>query len=340
MIQYEDFEEHQFIYFFIQLFNRYLDEDYDNNPKEDMNWSTNSVGSFFFEILKNFKKSCRGTGSKGDILKRIHKLFTLPNQNISLPHISFLYTANDFRVYKDNEEKVEEYFEDNLFYFYLKECVNDFESNAFHDDDVFLEEKKEFNFFESSPCFNLTRYPTCQPYCNWHRNHFNDDFSKDEFITLMKYAIPGRKLSLDEVTPSELKIFEQLFGKDPTENLKYSLAPFSLVLFCYIKEQGFSGDELGMFAKACNDFFPTPSDKGICLTKNMDIKEVMHVSSDYEPLFEQNKQNPNPNVMDKTTISKSTLVFFTGYGKNWMDFSDLRSQEPLMVCSQLFLFNS
>ena len=34
------------------------------------------------------------------------------------------------------------------------------------------------------------------------------------------------------------------------------------------------GDDLGMIAKACNEFFPTPTDQGICLTTNMDTKEI------------------------------------------------------------------
>ena len=46
------------------------------------------------------------------------------------------------------------------------------------------------------------------------------------------------------------------------------------------------GDDLGMPANFCNEFFPTPSDQGICLTKNMDIKEVMYSKTAYDTLFE------------------------------------------------------
>ena len=78
-IPYEEFEEWKYIDLFIKFFNRYLD---DTISVEGLEWSTNSVGSFFFKILKGFKKSCKVVISKRSMLKRIHKLFTLPNQNI------------------------------------------------------------------------------------------------------------------------------------------------------------------------------------------------------------------------------------------------------------------
>merc|ERR1712016_117503 len=47
-----------------------------------------------------------------------------------------------------------------------------------------------------------------------------------------------------------------------------------------------------MFAKACNEFFPTPTDQGICLTKNMDIKDVIKTNKEFENLFDADLQQP------------------------------------------------
>ena len=58
---------------------------------------------------------------------------------------------------------------------------------------------------------------------------------------------------------------KQLFAKHAHDKLTNEMAPNPLMLFCYRKDKkDFIGDDLGMFAKACNEFFPTPSDKGIC----------------------------------------------------------------------------
>ena len=61
------------------------------------------------------------------------------------------------------------------------------------------EEKR--NFFESLksqknitlPCMNLEHYPDCIEYCNWHQTVFKD-MKKEELLTIMKYALPQRKI--------------------------------------------------------------------------------------------------------------------------------------------------
>ena len=51
-----------------------------------------------------------------------------------------------------------------------------------------------------------------------------------------------------------------------------------MLVFCHEIETGFIGDKLkgmqwfGIPAKFCNDFFPTPTDLGLCMTRNLDIK--------------------------------------------------------------------
>ena len=70
-------------------------------------------------------------------------------------------------------------------------------------------------------------------------------------------------------------------------------------------------DDIGMYANVCKAFFPTPTDQGICLTKNMNIRDVIHIDGEYEPLFEPNLQRSGEFVVG-TEESENILAFFTG----------------------------
>ena len=43
---------------------------------------------------------------------------------------------------------------------------------------------------------NLDQYPDCIDYCNWHQNAFKY-LKKEEFLTVMKHALPQRKIVSD-----------------------------------------------------------------------------------------------------------------------------------------------
>ena len=89
----------------------------------------------------------------------------------------------------------------------------------------------------------------------------------------------------------EKDISERLFGKDGIMNLKNLTPPLPFILLCYKADEGFVGDDLGMFAKACHEFFPTPTYQGICLTRNTNIKEVLKTTEEFDPLFDSHLQN-------------------------------------------------
>ena len=61
----------------------------------------------------------------------------------------------------------------------------------------------------------------------------------------------------------EKDLAAKIFGKNRIRGLKHKIAPLPLPFLCYKEKEGFVGDDLGIFAKACNDFFPTPTDQGI-----------------------------------------------------------------------------
>ena len=58
--------------------------------------------------------------------------------------------------------------------------------------------------FKILPCLDLISYPQCSEYCNWHKNFFAK-WSMKDFITLMSFAQPQRKLT-KLVTTSQKKL--------------------------------------------------------------------------------------------------------------------------------------
>ena len=153
----------------------------------------------------------------------------------------------------------------------------------------------------------------------------------------MKYAMPQRKFSLDQDLDEEKDLAKKLFHQYATKQSKHTLAPFPLILFCYRKGQGFVGDDLGMSAKFCDEFFPTPTDHGICLTKNMDIKEVIRPKPNYDVLFEPTLQKSNHYVEGKTGTlgSQNIFAFFTGSkitgGRDSVESSEISGRKLLSI---------
>ena len=316
-------EDWKYIVIFLRIIKKYKGSLGWLEQPVDMDWSTKSVGSFFMKNMRNFKENCANENKEQpppwEQLKALHQLFSLPHQNLSLMQMASIYTANDFRVL------IKDRFEHN-FSILLGKCLKNVESAKFDQDheEFFIDEKiNSLIYLEPSPCLNISKFPKCIDYCIWH-NSFFKTWPKDEFITLMKYALPQRKVSLNQNFSLEQNIATKLFGNKATKNLKYSMAPSPLILFCYTKDEGFTGDDLGIFANACNEFFPTPCDQGICLTKGMDIKRVMQKIEGYGSLFEEELQKMNENLVDGTSGSKSTLVFLTGVGRNvWGGYDGL-----------------
>ena len=69
-----------------------------------------------------------------------------------------------------------------------------------------------------SPCMEPKKYPECIDYCNWHKNYFKA-WPKEDFMTIMKFGMPQRKLFLETILPNEKKMAEKLFGSENTKNL-------------------------------------------------------------------------------------------------------------------------
>ena len=156
---------------------------------KNADWSTEAVGSFFIKPLKNIAPDCRSI-----MMSLLNDLFTIPNHNISLPDIAMVYTAKDFRVL-DTEGHFEDSQQLNSS---LKACFEDVKANSFMDKStgqmyINKELENSAKYMEPSPCLNETKFPKCHHYCTWHKSFFKD-FPKIDFLTIMKYGLPQRKI--------------------------------------------------------------------------------------------------------------------------------------------------
>ena len=128
-----------------------------------------------------------------------------------------MYSVNDFRALAIDEDYDVEFSE------LMKSCIQEVKSNTFgnHTTELFFKEKvNPWNYVEPSPCLDTTTsYKSCNNYCKWHNTYFKE-LNKDEFITLMKFSMPQRKLSLSS-TQAEQELAKRIFGKGFTGNLRY-----------------------------------------------------------------------------------------------------------------------
>ena len=114
----------------------------------------------------------------------------------------------------------------------------------------------------------MEKFPECQSYCAWHQDLFQK-WSRDEFLIVMKYALPQTRVVLKSVSDQEKILAQKLFQEMSTGQLQHKVAPSPMPIFCFDKKIGFKGDDLGMEAKVCNDFHYAPNDLGIGLSTNL-----------------------------------------------------------------------
>ena len=85
------------------------------------------------------------------------------------------------------------------------------------------------------------------------------------------------------------------------------ISPMSMAIFCHRKSTGLEGDEIGQSVKYCNDFFPTPTDKGICMSKHLNINEILKIDQRSDILFES-KLHSQSNMKSETSTSWEDLT--------------------------------
>ena len=100
-----------------------------------------------------------------------------------------------------------------------------------------------------------------------------------------------------------------MFGKNTKDHPSLKISPTTLPIFCQRYDEGYTGDDVGLSEKVCNDFHITPTDVGMCLTKNLDIKNILRQFNDYEDLFEPKEQSTQ-RMSKGTTWGQVSIVFW------------------------------
>ena len=116
----------------------------------------------------------------------------------------------------------------------------------------------------------------------------------------------------EPIHQNEKVLLQKLFRSPALKKGSQKIAsPMSPIVFCYDRSEGFVGNDVeGISGKLCNDFFPTPTDEGICLTKNFAMKEVVLQNEAYEYLFESSQRQSKTKLKGNTLWSEMKLLIF------------------------------
>ena len=299
----------------VKRYNRFFIKDWINkNNKMDHN-----IGSLFIKSLTMpncdtslfFKDGLMNCKAVQDYMDELHQIFTIPGQHLSLPDIAYMYSTMDYLALYDPINYPLVIMENSF-----NDCIKKAADEELDIDEFeYFKKKKIFQNFNPKveipnlPCLNLSHYKECVEYCQWHKNIFKE-WEKGEYLAVMRYALPQRKLDLDPI-PYEQQLAEKLFGIGNLDNLKFKIAPSAMPIFCHEKFNGFLGDDIGLSAKVCNDFFPVPSDNGICLTRNLDIKEILHENRLNNPIYEADISRSTEKILGESFWSEITMVIST-----------------------------
>ena len=300
---------------------------------QDFSWPMKNVGTTLVKMILFYNRYVK---YEPKVITALDHLFTIPGKNMSLPDISYLYSLIDFRVILENEfygqnpkSKYSGYpYAYPSIYGSDKETKKSFFVNCIKSISDELTKKTKENNFENInfsqnhtpilPCMNTNENPACAEYCNWHRNYFKKLTDMKDFMTIMGYALPQRKLFLESIKPNEKELAEKLFG---ISNVKVDVekmsAPKSMAIFCHGITTGYEGDDFVDSVRFCNDFFPAPTDKGICMTKNLNIKEILNTNKESDVIFESEFQHSSKKFESNIDWDELTLVILTDSQRNF-----------------------
>ena len=118
-------------------------------------------------------------------------------------------------------------------------------------------------------------------------------------------------MMLGPVADEGIKLLGKIFGENNLNaNISDVKSPNPFVVFCRNHiDQDPIGDSLpGFSTKFCNDFFPAPTHTGICITKNLDTKEIIYLEEEYDGFFEVEKQSSKLTVGKDNYWAQTTVV--------------------------------
>ena len=145
----------------------------------------------------------------------MHQLFTISGHdynNISLPDISYLYSIIDFRELTQNYStkfalghssriNVKQSFK--FCFEKVADQIPNMGKNSYYDEIM----KTEDFMYTTYPCSleKEENFSECREYCKWHKDFF-EKWSRNNFLTVMRYALPQRKLNLEPIERNEKEL--------------------------------------------------------------------------------------------------------------------------------------
>ena len=117
---------------------------------------------------------------------------------------------------------------------------------------------------------------------------------------------------MDPIGNENIKLAEKIFGSNAIKkNLSKITLPNPLIVFCRnYKNQEFTGNQLdGFSTKFCQNFFPAPTHTGICISKDLDVNEIINRPDDeYNNFLESEKHSSKLKVGKSNYWAVSTFV--------------------------------
>ena len=121
--------------------------------------------------------------------------------------------------------------------------------------------------------------------------------------------MPQKSVALGSIVHKEVQLPEKIFGKRFLKrNLSNLISPNPLPIFCRNeKNEEFQGDNISSM-QFCNDFFLAPTHVGICMSKNMNVSEIVQMDDNYYSLLEANGQSSKLKVRKSNYWAVSTFI--------------------------------
>ena len=293
-----------------------------------LDWSTKNIGSLYVRMLVFQLKvglyfpflTCKNMKAELEShLTSFNRLFTLNEDQISLPEIAHLYTNMDFKQLSQSQSVWGLGYQTRMdLPSSFTDCFENLTQIVYgktknNQDSVYYNSLGSEELMTTLPCILLDLNPQCQEYCSWHEK-MTKTWNTEDFLTMMRFTMPQRKIRLEEIKPFERQLAEKVLGKNRIGNLTTLMSPIAMPYLCHKDNKGFYGDDIGMSEKVCNDFFPAPTDQGICLTKDSNINEFLKPTKHFNLLFEADKQKSSQYFDGGVLWSGQTFVLNTdGY---------------------------
>ena len=104
------------------------------------------------------------------------------------------------------------------------------------------------------------------------------------------------------------QLARKLFGEYALKSNMFSSNP--LIALCRnTRNDDFEGDNISGFStKFCQDFYPAPTDVGICISKNLDVKKVIQLEDVYNTFFKTENPTSEMRVGNDNYGAVSTFV--------------------------------